>query len=68
MPENLTKPTTLPNKNSNGSPLLAPHAYSAQQITGLLNIDAEQGLSNEEAATRLVRDGANTLETAAGRS
>ena len=68
MPENLTKMSTKPDKNSGGSSMLAPHAYSAEQITSLLNVDAEQGLSNEEAATRLLRDGANTLETAAGRS
>ena len=55
------------NENSRDALLLAPHAYSAEQITNALNVDAEQGLSNEEAATRLQRDGMNTLETAGGR-
>ena len=56
------------NENSRDALLLAPHAYSAKQITGALNVDAEQGLSNGEAATRLQRDGTNTLETNSGRA
>ena len=65
--ENFNRPPSA-NENSRDSLLLAPHAYLAEQITSLLNVDAEQGLSNEEAATRLLRDGSNTLETAAERS
>lgn len=55
-------------ESSRDALLLAPHAYSAEQITGALNVDPEQGLSNEEAAARLRRDGTNTLETNSGRA
>ena len=33
------------NENSRDALLLAPNAYSAEQITGALNVDGEQGLS-----------------------
>ncbi len=61
------KEPSLANEPSRNSPLLAPHAYSARQITNLLDVDAEQGLSNEEAAARLLRNGTNTLATDSGR-
>ena len=54
-------------RDSNDAVLLAPHAYSAIEITNLLKVDVSQGLSNEQAREKLRRDGANALETAAGR-
>lgn len=54
-------------ESSRDSHLLSPHAYSAEQITSLLEVDSSKGLSNEEAETRRLRDGTNTLETAIGR-
>ena len=54
-------------ESSQDSHLLSPHAYSAEQITSLLEVDSSKGLSNEEAETRRLRDGTNTLETAVGR-
>ncbi len=56
-----------PSANESSQFLLAPHAYSAEQITTLLNVEVSKGLSNEDAGTRLLRDGTNTMETAVGR-
>ncbi len=56
-----------PSANESFQLLLAPHAYSSEQITSLLNVEVSKGLSNEDAGTRLLRDGTNTLETAVGR-
>lgn len=57
-----------PNKNFNDPNLLTPHAYSVKEIKSLLNVDETKGLSTLEAQNRLLRDGANTLETISGRS
>jgi Ca2+-transporting ATPase len=43
------------------------HALAAQTVLGKLGVDKFSGLSETEAAQRLLRDGANTLEQAAGR-
>ncbi len=59
---------SLPNENSRDAHLTSPHAYSAQEITGLLDVNAAQGLSKDEAAKRLLRDGKNSIEASKGRS
>ena len=48
-------------ENSRDTLLTAPYAYSAQQITSLLMVDATQGLSDKEAEIRLIRDGKNSI-------
>jgi P-type Ca2+ transporter type 2C len=57
-------PASLQNENSRDAFLLSPHAYLAEKILSLLGVKAEQGLSNDEAAKRLLRDGKNSIETA----
>jgi P-type Ca2+ transporter type 2C len=59
--------SVLPNEKSNDNFLLTPHAYSAKEITDLLGVKAEQGLSKEEVTTRLLRDGKNSIESSKGR-
>jgi P-type Ca2+ transporter type 2C len=60
-------PAALQNKNSRDAFLLSPYAYPSEKITSLLDVKAEQGLSKDEAAKRLLRDGANSIETKQGR-
>ncbi len=75
MRENTIETITKPDKKiaanekiySRDTFLNAPHAFSAEQIADLLEVNAAHGLSNEEVAARLFRDGENTLETAQGR-
>ncbi|KAK0757357.1 hypothetical protein N5P37_010078 [Trichoderma harzianum] len=43
-----------------------PHTLSARRVAELLQTDAEDGLSVEEAAARLARDGPNTIKGAKG--
>ncbi|RFU80146.1 calcium-transporting atpase 3 [Trichoderma arundinaceum] len=45
-----------------------PHALSAQRVAELLKTDTEDGLSDQEAAARLARDGPNTIKGAKGLS
>ena len=66
MPKDLDRPSVT-NESSRDNRVLSPHAYSAEQVTSLLDVDSSKGLSNEEAETRRLRDGTNTLETAIGR-
>jgi len=65
-PKDLDRPAVT-NESSRDNRVLSPHAYSVEQITSLLDVDSSKGLSNEEAETRRLRDGTNTLETAIGR-
>ena len=57
----------LRNGDSLDELLAVPHAFSADQITNFLNVDPAKGLSKNEAATRLLRDGTNSIETSKGR-
>ncbi|KAL7800259.1 cation transporting ATPase [Trichoderma ceciliae] len=43
-----------------------PHTLSAQRVAELLKTDTEDGLSDQEAAARLARDGPNTIKGAKG--
>jgi hypothetical protein len=45
-----------------------PHTLSAQHVAELFKSDTENGLSSEEAASRLTRDGPNTIKGAKGLS
>ena len=60
-------PASLQNENSRDAFLLSPHAYSSEKIANLLGVNAKQGLSKDEAAKRLLRDGINSIETSKGR-
>lgn len=42
------------------------HTLSAQQVADQLTTDIDNGLSDEEAATRLTRDGPNSIKGAKG--
>lgn len=44
-----------------------PHAVEPDAVAVVLEVDPDIGLSNEEAARRLLRDGANVLKTESGR-
>jgi len=46
--------------------LVAPHAYSADQIESALNVDPGEGLSHSEAERRLEQYGTNSVEAAKG--
>lgn len=46
--------------------LAAPHTLSAQRVAQDLRSDTENGLSNEDAAARLARDGPNSIKGAKG--
>ncbi|KAM0261498.1 hypothetical protein ACHAQJ_002179 [Trichoderma viride] len=43
-----------------------PHTLPARRVAELLRTDTEDGLSDQEAAARLVRDGPNTIKGAKG--
>ncbi|KAH6605406.1 hypothetical protein Trco_007113 [Trichoderma cornu-damae] len=43
-----------------------PHTLSARRVAELLKTDPEDGLSEQEAAARLARDGPNTIKGAKG--
>ncbi|KAH6894564.1 hypothetical protein B0T10DRAFT_480761 [Thelonectria olida] len=43
-----------------------PHTLSAQRVADELNTDLDHGLSTEEAAARLARDGPNSIKGAKG--
>ncbi|MDI1240558.1 MAG: calcium-translocating P-type ATPase, PMCA-type [bacterium] len=58
--------TSVKNVKSRDEYLLAPYVYSAEQITGLLDVDVLQGLSSKVADARLNTDGPNTMEAAVG--
>lgn len=45
-----------------------PHTLAAQHVAELFNTDVDNGLSTEEAAARLARDGPNTIKGAKGPS
>ncbi|KAM3551348.1 hypothetical protein ARSEF4850_007915 [Beauveria asiatica] len=45
-----------------------PHTLSAQQVADFLGTDLYDGLTTEEAADRLARDGSNTIKGAKGLS
>lgn len=47
---------------------LCPHTLSARRVAELLKTDAEDGLSDVEAAARLARDGPNAIKGAKGMS
>ncbi|KAK1244386.1 hypothetical protein MKX07_003185 [Trichoderma sp. CBMAI-0711] len=47
---------------------LCPHTLSARRVAELLRTDAEDGLSDVEAAARLARDGPNAIKGAKGMS
>lgn len=44
------------------------HTHSAQHVAELLSTDQDHGLSDEEAAARLARDGPNAIKGAKGLS
>ncbi|MDQ3087042.1 MAG: hypothetical protein M3Q78_00415 [Acidobacteriota bacterium] len=39
--------STITKENSRDEILISPHAYSSQEITGLLKVDSAQGLLNK---------------------
>lgn len=45
-----------------------PHTLAAQHVAELLKTDVDNGLSTDEAAARLVRDGPNSIKGAKGAS
>ena len=47
---------------------LCPHTLSARRVAELLRTDAEDGLTDVEAAARLARDGPNAIKGAKGMS
>lgn len=47
---------------------LCPHTLSARRVAELLQTDAQDGLSDVEAAARLARDGPNAIKGAKGMS
>jgi P-type Na+/K+ transporter len=47
---------------------LSAHTLPAERVAALLNSNLEDGLSSEEAAARLARDGPNTIKGAKGPS
>ncbi|KAK5991416.1 Sodium/potassium exporting P-type ATPase cta3 [Cladobotryum mycophilum] len=47
---------------------ICPHTLSARQVAELFGTDPCNGLSDEDAAARLIRDGSNTIKGAKGPS
>ncbi|CAM1503277.1 Fc.00g080530.m01.CDS01 [Cosmosporella sp. VM-42] len=66
-PPDITSSSSTSNPNSEKpSSSRFPHTLSAFRVAQVLNSDVQNGLSDEEAAARLVRDGPNAIQGAKG--